>query len=256
MKWINDYLSMMRKNVLTAFCVLMIQYLPAQQYYNDSATVSGAAEFAKLYYNQKRGNQSSIYNGLLHHSYPSYMEGNAYFLIDSFQRGTVIYEDIFYENILMNYDVVTDQLVVIANDQTSMPLSLFSPRVKEFSFSGLNFFYEDERNDIVTSLPKGYYQELVKGRATAICKTTKIILESIKDNKVHYEFEQHKRYYILKNSSSYLIKNKKDLLGVLKDQKKGIQEFMRTKKLKFRKNKERTIASVTEFYNNPSEKKS
>ena len=246
---------MMRKNVLTALCVLLIQYLPAQQYFNDSATVSGATEYAKLYYNQKRGNQSSIYNGLLHHSYPSYMEGNAYFLIDSFQRGTVIYEDIFYENILMNYDVVTDQLVVIAN-QTSMPLSLFSPRVKEFSFSGLNFFYEDEKNDIVTSLPKGYYQELVKGRATAICKTTKIILESIKDNKVHYEFEQHKRYYILKDSSSYLIKNKKDLLGVLKDQKKGIQEFMRTKKLKFRKNKEKTIAAVTQFYNNPSEKKS
>ena len=256
MKWINDYLSMMRKNVLTALCVLLIQYLPAQQYYNDSAMVSGAAEFAKLYYNQKRGNQSSIYNGQLYHPYPNYMEGNAYFLIDSFQRGTVIYEDIVYENILMNYDVVTDQLVVIANDQTSLPLTLFSPRVKEFSFSGLNFFYEDEMNDIVTSLPKGYYQELVKGRATAICKTTKIILESIKENKVHYEFEQHKRYSILKDSSSYLIKNKKDLLGILEDQKKGIQEFMRTKKLKFRKNKEKTIAAVTEFYNSRSEKKS
>jgi hypothetical protein len=70
MKWINDYLSMMRKNVLTAFWVLMIQYLPAQQYYNDSAMVSGAVEFAKLYYNQKRGNQSSIYNGLLLSSIP------------------------------------------------------------------------------------------------------------------------------------------------------------------------------------------
>jgi hypothetical protein len=174
----------------------------------------------------------------------------------AFKGGRLFIEDIFYENILMNYDVVTDQLVVIANDQTSLPLLLFSPRVKEFSFSGLKFFYEDETNDIVTSLQKGYYQELVKGRATAICKTTKIILETIKDNKVHYEFEQHKKYYILKDSHSYLIKNKKDLLSILKDQKKGIQVFMGTKKLKFRKNKEGTIAAVTEFYNNPSEKKS
>ncbi|HEX6847930.1 MAG TPA: hypothetical protein VF144_13185 [Chitinophagaceae bacterium] len=246
----------MRKNVLTAFGVLMIQYLPAQQYYNDSAMVPGAVDFAKLYYNQKRGNQSSIYNGLLHHLYPSYIEGNAYFLIDSFQRGTVIYEDIVYENILMNYDVVTDQLVVKADEQTSLPLLLFSPRVKKFSFSGLNFFYEDEMNDIVTSLPTGYYQELVRGRATAICKTTKIIKETIRDIKVHYEFEQQKRYYILKDSHSYLINNKNDLLSILKDQKKGIQEFMRTKKLKFRRNKERTIVAVTEFYNNPPEKKS
>ncbi|HEX6171842.1 MAG TPA: hypothetical protein VFZ33_19300 [Chitinophagaceae bacterium] len=256
MKWINDYLSIMRKNVLTAFWVLLTQYLPAQQYYNDSAMVSGAVEFAKLYYKQKRANQSSIYNGLLHHSYPSYIEGNAYFLIDSFHTGAVVYENILYKDILMKYDVVADQLVVVANEQISMPITLFSPRVKEFSFSGLKFFYEDDTNNISTSLPEGFYQELVSGRATAICKTTKIILESIKDVNVHYEFEQQKRYYILKDSHSYLIKNKKDLLSILKDQKKEVQEFMRTKKLKFRKNKERTIVAVTEFYNNPPGKKS
>lgn len=246
----------MRRNILAATLVLMAQGMFAQQYYNDSSLVSGAAAYTKFYYNQKRGNQSSIYNGLLHYSYSSDIQGNAYFLTDSFQRGTVVYENIVYENILMNYDVVTDQLVITANEQKSLPLSLFGPRVKEFSFSGLNFFYEDEKNDIATSLPKGFYQELAKGRATAICKTTKIIYETIDNNGVLRKFEQQKRYYILKNSHSYFIKNRKDLLNILSDQKKRIQEFMRKEKLVFRKNKQRTISRVTEFYNNTPEKKS
>jgi hypothetical protein len=246
---------MMRKNVLIAFWVLMIQYLPAQQYYNDSAMVSGAVEFAKLYYNQKRGDQSSIYNGLFHYSYSSYIEGNAYFLIDSFYKGAVVYENILYKDIFMKYDVVADQLVVKANEQTSMPLSLYSPRVKEFSFSGLKFFYNDKTNGI-TSLANGFYLELVKGNATAICKTTKIISEIVSANDILRKFEERKLYYIIKNNHPYLIRRKKDLLNTLKDQKDAIQKFMRKKKLIFRRNKEGTIISVTEFYNNPPEKKS
>jgi len=146
------------------------------------------------------------------------------------------------------------ELIITADEGSGLNILLFSPRVKEFSFSGLNFFYNDKTNGI-SSLENGFYQELVKGNTTAICKTTKIIVETIKDNKVHYEVEQQKRYYILKDSHSYLIKSKKDLLSILKDQKKGIQEFMRTKKLKFRKNKEGTIAAVTEFYNQTEGKK-
>jgi hypothetical protein len=245
----------MRKNVMVAILVLMVQSLTAQQYYNDSALVSGAAVYTKLFYNQKRGNESAIYNGLLHHSYPSFIEGNAFFLTDSFRVGTVVYENIFYEDILMKYDLVTDQLVVVANEQISIPLALFSPRVKEFSFSGLKFFYEDDINGITTSLPEGFYQELVKGKTTAICKTTKIIFETINGNTLERKFEQEKRYYIVKDKHPYLIMKKKDLLNVFNDQINAVQEFMRNKNLNFKKNKEKTIVAVTEFYNKPEGKK-
>lgn len=244
----------MSKAILASLLLLVVQSLFAQQYYNDSAIVSGAAEHAKLYYNQKRGNEAAIYNGVLYHPYPSFIEGIAYFLADNWEPGKVVYDNILYENILMKYDLVTDQLVVVSKQKASAPLSLYSPRVKEFSFAGLKFIYSNEVSGMA-SLKKGIYQELVKGRASAYCKSEKTIWERISGDRLQRSFEEKKRYYIVKDNRSYLITTKKDLVNALKDQKKGVQDILKNKKMKFRINIEEIIIAVTEFYNKPEGKK-
>ncbi len=217
---------MMLKKVLAVPLFLLMQSSFAQQYFNDSAIVSGAAEYAKLYYNQKRGNEAAIYNGVLHHGYPSFIEGIAYFLADNWENGKVIYDNIFYEDILMKYDLLTDQVVVVSKEKASVPLSLYSPRVKEFSFAGLKFVYNTEVSGLA-SLKDGFYQELVKGRASAFCRSEKIIWERISVDKLIRSFEEKKRYYIVKDNRSHLITKKKDLLNVLKDQKKIVQDVLK-----------------------------
>jgi len=254
LKWIYVYLSMMLKEVLSAPLFLLAQSLCAQQYYNDSAIVSGAADYAKQYYNLKRGNESAIYNGVMHHYYPSVIEGTAYFSGDSWAKGTVLYDNIFYEDMLMRYDLVTDQLVILLNETSSISLSLFSPRVKEFSYSGLKFIYQYKINGM-PSFEEGFYQELVRGRVSALCRTTKIIAETINGNELLKKFEEKKKYYLVKDNHTFYITKKKDLLSLFKDKKKTVQEYMKIKKLKFRKNTEKTITAVTELYNKPEEKK-
>jgi hypothetical protein len=245
----------MQKNFLIAIFILLAQNLWSQQYYNDSALVSGASDHVKRSYIEKRGNLLAIFNGKLHNSYLSTIEGTAYFLSDSFQTGTLVYENIFYENIVMNYDLVLDQLIVAENRSTGIPISLFSPRVKEFSYSGLIFFYLNDTDPLAAHLPMGFYQQLASGKARAISRSTKMIIETPGDNTVLRRFEQTKRYYIIKEGQLYHIKKKKDLLNTLKDQRKGIQEFMRNQKLNFKKKKEKTITAVTEFYNKTGGKK-
>jgi len=245
----------MRKNVLIAILILSVQNLWSQQYYNDSALVSGASDHVKRLYIEKRGNLLAIFNGKLHNSYLSSIEGTAYFISDSFQMGTLVYENIFYENIVMNYDLVLDQLIVAENRSTGLPISLFSPRVKEFSYAGLIFFYLNNTDPLSAYLSEGFYQQLASGQATAICRSTKVIIETPGESTVLRRFEQQKRYYIIKEGQLYHIRRKQDLLNTLKDQRKGIQEFMRSQKLNFKKKKERTITAVTEFYNKTGGKK-
>jgi len=245
---------MMLKKVLAAPLFLLVQSSFAQQYYNDSAIVSGAAEYAKLYYKQKRGKEAAIYNGVLHHGYPSFIEGIAYFLADNWEQGRIIYDNILYEDISMKYDLLTDQVVIVSKEKGSVPLSLYSPRVKEFSFAGLKFIHSNEVSGMA-SLQEGIYQELVKGRASAYCRSEKIIWERISGDKLLRSFEEKKRYYIIKDNRSYLITKKKDLLNALKDQKKIVQDVLKSKRMKFRKNIKEIIIAVTESYNKPGGKK-
>jgi len=154
----------------------------------------------------------------------------------------------------MKYDLLTDQVVVVSKERASVPLSLYSPRVKEFSFAGLKFVYSNELNGLA-SLKEGIYQELVKGGASAYCRSEKTIWERINGDRLQRSFEEKKKYYIVKDNRSHLITKKKDLLNALKDQKKVVQDALKNKKKKFRKNMEELIIAATESYNKSGREK-
>lgn len=211
---------------------------------HDSTRLRNIRDF----YNSERGVESAIYNGRLHYPYASVIEGTAYFHSADWQKGNVIYDNIFYENMLMKYDLVADQLIVIANETTGMSITLFSPRIKAFSFSGFRFVYLNE-NKNKSFLPAGFYQLLAEGRINALSKTTRIITEKIEAGQINRKFEEKKAYYILKGGQYYSIKNKSELLNTLREHNKAIQNLLKAMKLNYRKTPMQTIIAAVEFYN-------
>jgi hypothetical protein len=238
----------MHTKILTLPLFIFSQYLYGQQYFNDTALVSAAPERAKYFYKQNRGNEAAIYEGIIHYPYPSSIEGTAYFLSENWQKGTVLFDNILYEDILMKYDQVTDKLVITSNETSTVPFTLFSSRVKEFSFSGFKFIYPGKING-EASRSEGFYQVLWAGKATALCKSSKMISETITGTTIYKKFIEKKKFYFVKNNQIHPVNNKNDIVSILKEHKKEVQSFMKDNQLNFRKAPEKTVIAAAEIYN-------
>ena len=242
------YLSQMPKLFLFACFFASSINLNAQASKTTPIYDSTALKNIRAFYNSERGVESAIYNGRLHYPYPSAIEGTAYFHSADWQIGNVIYDFIFYENISMKYDLVADQLIVTSNETTGASIALFSPRIKEFSFSGFRFVYLDEKKNR-SDLPAGFYQLLVEGRINALSKTTRLISEKIEAGQMIGRFEEKRNYYILKDGQYHNIKTKTDLLNTLREHTKEVQNVLKTMKLNYRKKPLETLIAAAEFYN-------
>jgi hypothetical protein len=228
--------------LFTVYC------LQAQQHTTDSGLLSSSTDYAKHLYFVQRAEELAIYNGVHYNGYPASIEGHAYFQSSNWQKGDVIYDNVLYENVIMKYDLLKDQLIVTPKEQGGMFISLFSPRVKQFSFSTFTFIYIDKTRQN-TSLTPGFYQQLVEGKLTVLAKRSKIISEKIEGTTLLQKFEERIKYYLLKGGTWYPVNHKKDILNIAKDRRKEIQQFLSKNKLNYRKDHEKTLVAVAKFYN-------
>lgn len=237
---------MFRTTALVAFLLISINIL-GQTYYSDSALVSGSSTYIKKYYYSTRNEFAPLYRGTVHYSYPADLIGIPYYLNYEWQIGKVIYEDELYENISMKYDQVKDQLIVLNNRESKIPLELFSPRVKEFSFNEVFFKYINKQNPY--SLKEGFYQVLDSGMITALGRTEKVINEEIEGDHIVKKIAEFKRYYAIKENKLFAIKTKKDLFNIIKEHRKEVLGKLKSRKLRFKKNQESVITAAVNNYN-------
>lgn len=207
---------------------------------------NSAEDYVNQLYYSSRQKDISINNGIQHFPYSPAIEGTAYFISDAWQKGTIEYQGVIYDNIQMNYDLVKDK-VVIAPEGQSIFVSLFSPRILWFSFSGYKFIRIEKIEN--TDPPTGFYQVLATGKVNLFAKTTKIISEKIEHNAIARKFEETTRYYIQKEGIYYEVTNKNKLFNILKEQRNGIHGAIAQKKLKYRKDTEAFILSAVQYYN-------
>jgi hypothetical protein len=230
------------------YCLLLFSLNGnCQVYYNDSALVSGSSKYVINFYNKARHDFNPLYNGLVHYSYTNIDEGTPYFSGEKWYKGSVIYEDYIYDSVLMKYDLVKDQLIVVAEENNRMPLELFSPRVKEFSYAGLKFLFIPGNGEL--SLKEGFYQQLSNGKIMALCRTENTIEEVIVGDHLERKITQRKKYYIIDNNRLRTINRQQDLMDAVKKHRQQINDHLRAKKLKFKKNKQLIITAATDLYN-------
>lgn len=236
----------MIKVLILALYFFLIQSLHAQ-IINDSLLPPNPVTYIKNIYNSKLNNELPIFNGKQHYAYSSLIEGYAYYPDNEWKTGTVVYDGIAYNNILLKYDIVKDE-VVITSPEGSIYIALFSPRIQEFTFSEFKFINIEKGNEYL--LPQGFYRVLLKGQATVLSKVTKSIKEEIVNNELNRRFEQETKYYIVKEGKCRYIRNKEALLSSLQEKRKAVQDYISHNKLKYRKQIEETIVAATRFYNN------
>jgi hypothetical protein len=215
----------------------------AQTIQTDTAFISAAVKKTKKIYTEAIKNQSTLYNGSEYVDYVPLEEEHPYFINHDWAIGDIYYDGLLHENVPMLYNTSTDNIIIEQSSSTIM-IQLIKEKVGYFIMNGRKFVHLTD-----SDLPNGFYEQLTNGIATAYVKHTKVFLEELTGKQVRHSFNENVKYFVCKENRCVVARNKSSILKVLEDKKDDLSQFIRKNHFDFRKEREKSILKLVEFYN-------
>lgn len=231
--------------VVTCFFAFASKNLIAQSNISDSAFYSAAVHNTISIYHSTVGDQSALLNGRLNAPYPfPFKEGDPYFETNKFRIGTVTYDSILYENVMLLYDELGELLTTLAPYGR---MQFISEKVQAFSISGSQFVRIEK--DTLNPMPTGFYQQLYNGKTAILKKNQKSVREVLESAEGVIRFIDEKpNFYLKKGSRFSAVKTKAELFKLMQDHKKEVQQFIKKNGLNVKNDQQNTIVKVAEYY--------
>jgi len=196
------------------------------------------------------GEFSNIYRGQAPLEYNFFHTGTFYAYSSEFEKGDVIFNGKLYKDIYMNLNSHLDELNVLI--KTSGRIVVLNGEFVDCFNLGKRKFINIAHDD--HSLQKGFYEVLYNGNAKLYKKTKKIYSERINESissktqsKLERLFIVNENYYLLKENTVKIIKNKSDLLAGFRDRKRDIRQFIRERNLDMKHDKDHSFALAIGF---------
>jgi len=221
--------------------------ISAQNTVSESSFYQHALTSARSLYHQSFGEQSALYNGIEYGDYLfGFEKGQPFFYSAQSALGSIIYDGVGYDSILMRYDEIKDAVVV---NHFTERIQLSSEKVQAFNLYNSTFvlLIKDSLNSNLVS--SGFYNLLYKGKVSLFKKEIKTLLEKTTSTaELLRIIEEKDYYYIKKEGKFYPIKSKKNLLEIFGDNKKEVQRFISANKFNFRKDPQNMLVKTTAYY--------
>jgi hypothetical protein len=212
----------------------------------DSAFMQVAHNQAVVLYEQAFRTQAHVYEGAQYIGHNPRIQIHPYYLIDSTQTGTIVYNEVQYRNVGMLYDIVRDELVVNP-PLGGYRLRLRTDKIAQFTLGQHQF--ARILGDSVAGIQTGFYEIIYNGKVKALAKRQKIIQEDISGGVYKADFLPKDRFVIQKDGAFYEVKTKRSVLNLFPDQAKELRQYLRKNKLKFREQqREEAIARAVQRY--------
>ena len=235
----------MRSSPILIFCGLLLSYgLSAQDRKNDATFYQELLSNTYRNYLTQVGDNIRLYNGT-EYARPYYgITGHPFFNSNDFQKGTVNYDGTQYQDVLMAYDLVGDELIVKAYQDLS--LKLVSEKITSFYFSDHRFVRIIQDSN-TSKLPTGFYEILNTGPILVLVKRKKIIEQPLKPENPS-KFSEYDSYFLNTEDVYYPIDSRNSLISVFHDYKNEIKKYLRKNRLNFKKDRANTILKTVEYY--------
>lgn len=219
----------------------------AQGTASDSSFYQKALVNTMAVYHQSFGDQSALYNGSRYGEYLyKFKEGDPYFYSPAPVAGTVIYDGIKYDNILMRYDEIRDELII--NDQGNR-IQLLKEKVQYFNLYTADFIHIKKDSLVNNFISSGFYNLLYKGKICLLKKEIKTSRDELSiGTELQISIERNDYYYIKKDNKFYPIKNKGNLFNVFEDKKSEVQQFIKANDLSFKRDRQNMLTKTTAYY--------
>ncbi|MFD2162712.1 hypothetical protein ACFSJU_09945 [Paradesertivirga mongoliensis] len=215
---------------------------------NDSSYIAAASQNLTNFYLSQQRESSSIFNGRYYFDHISLHDNeHTFFGNGQFVQGSITSEGYSYNDLDVAYDIVRDELIVIGPDKKSKVI--VNPKfVESFFVQGHTFINLKTDTESEEQIPSGYYDLLHKGPSVLLAKRQKKVHESVNQFDVKRNASVNDRYYLLRDSVFRQVKTKGDLVNLFGTNRSQIQQYIKTNKLNFKKEKERSILRVVGYF--------
>ncbi len=185
---------------------------------------------------------TGLNNGIVYKELFRTLQGNHQFSNPKFQLGSVNYDNQKYSNVLLKYDVYSDNLIVkLANEVGDDQIILVKSKIESFIIKG-HYFIKS---------PFGFIALVYQNKSMKILKKhKKTHHEKIKRNNLYSVFKSQYKHILIYNNEYYILKNKKSIISIFPLLKKEIIEFYRNNKLTFKSNPDYFYTNLFKNINN------
>ena len=239
----------MNKIFSIVFIIIFFSTLShAQNSNKDSILLKAAIENTLQVYYNNIGEQATKFNGVQYPGYTvSFADGHPYFKINALNKGSILYDGVFFKDVDLLYDEVADCIVL--QDSTHR-IQLINEKLKSFTILE-DQFERIEKNELKkVNIATGFYQILSEGKATLYKKETKQIKEKYtNNNELSTLFEITTNYFIKKEGQFFEINNKKSVYTILEPYSKELNQFTKKEKLNYNRDKDFMLTSLVSHYN-------
>jgi hypothetical protein len=228
-------------------CLVFVKMAGAQELTNDTLTNSLNISYpVKLYFNAV-GENAHIYNGYEYFTPDRNIKGSPYYLSDSPWPADVIYDDSYYKNIPILYDVVKDEVVINRLGQ-NFKISLVNDKLKSFRLRSHEFIRVSVDSVNGNQLATGFYDRLYNGKTIVLAKRRTRLQETYVYSQISYEYIRQDIYYLIVAGQVVQVDSKSSVLKLFNSKKSEIKAFIRKNKLNFKSDFEKTLVAVSAYY--------
>lgn len=178
-----------------------------------------------------------LLNGKEYRHYYIRTKGNQYLTESATLKGDLLYEGVYYEGILLNYDIYNDLLFVIFGEGVERKyIILNEAKIQAFELIGVSFVNVKEGQ--YEGLEAGLYEEILlpQGRRLLV-HYRKILSQEIDQlSGTMQRFDQKTNYYLVIDNVAREIANKGDLLKVY-NKDSEFKRYLKSNKIKLSKRK-------------------
>ncbi|RSK42796.1 hypothetical protein [Hymenobacter perfusus] len=235
------------------YSMLSLMYCSAAL--GQSATASdeltARMETAQLRYAPAFPNSTLLYSGPEYIDYSlrySVRTGHQYFTWPEKQPGTVTYNGEYFDNLSLAYDTVLDQ-VILSFPNSPFMLRLINENVSNFTINE-HYFTRIVTDSSKNNINTGYYEVLNSGNTMLLARRTKKLQKQITQKRVEAEFSPIDKFYICNNGTYYFTSSKGTALRAFSENAPQIQEYIKSRNLKFnKKNIEKSLLELCIYHN-------
>ncbi|MEP7277372.1 MAG: hypothetical protein ABI813_01905 [Bacteroidota bacterium] len=228
-----------------SFILLSAGYLAAQSPAADSILYKSGIQHLVTLYHQASGEQSGLYNGSQYSGYFfSFTGGDPFFKDKEPGLGSVVYDGVLYENVMLQYDEIQD---VVVMEDSARRIQLINDRIARFRLFDNNFIRIVKDTENAVLVRTGYYNLLYEGNISLLKKEEKYIREDPSTGVLLRFIESHVYYYLKRNNEYFSIKNKNSLLALFSDRKKEIRQYIRKNGLSYRNDRDNMLTKTIAY---------
>lgn len=180
------------------------------------------------WYDTKIGHENlDINSGRILLNYDKILNENDRFLFESYQYGSVIHNGQLYNNLLLNYDINNDDLIIKpTGENDKMPIILNKTKIQSFKINNINYVNLSFNKPSIENEISGFYAEIIKTEGLLFyVKHYKFKRKLIIDNTVYDDFLKKTYYVLFLKNQYYTITNKKSVITIFPEFKQIINDY-------------------------------